>query len=1313
MDLRVQQTSKEKLMSDTSLYYSQSTKPTPEELGVVIDEEVKKAGEYNPLSKTAEQDRAVMLPEEVNSRVKKIQKDGPTNPAEFQEIEVLTEIERANAEKTSPEIMAEATAETTAIVSNLSRVESGKTTALFRESLLNQNLLNEENQLDDAAFDKITKEALVLLRMYNPNESIELFRDLESTQIDFKDSLLTAYSDLMESNRTTGVKSRIDLYKLMGDVFREMYGEGLSYNTQTPFDNIYTAFLPAGAGSISEETEKAIEKQLEVQLTPEVPDLAEGSIDFQDVKKADGMDKSRLVIDSVLNAYRIGNTSDGNEVNGRDLFANRINVYNAASQFIVKSLTDFTSGELDENTDYRYLAEMLNEMGVANIDTSREFSAGDVPIYLQQFEQALNILENNVSGLEKAYVDVTSPQKRYERLVGKYLGRTVGQSLTTGAQISSLIDDVLNNPDNYSRSKRLHILTTYVQASNVFASLLETEEKDTKFMNDLDALNRNILNPGNYTDQAQSVFQMFGANEDVMNGVREQHPVALEIMDKSISFWNDAYKRNYEMMVATLPENMQPDSPTAPNIMQVLSQAMPGWTFGNDIPWENMDQMNKLVMAETLIQAAAERNLSGTPDILNSLDGFFQRSFEIMDNDFLQMNAADKAMVLSTVHLMQYMLDSSNLASHPSKRKIVRDLVTGDATGAEREKRFRGLQLFSKRIKQGGGNLFASVDFAGVMADPFSAESQAALAQMHTLYVNEMQYLQGLIGSMYSGDIQFFAPPRSLFGEDGRIVSVEGSLDDLANAFADLGISFDKDDSDAVENLELSLMHIYGDQLTPEQKKQVDASKWNFSDENINVSLPMRVNALLSNAYFRRDLNTAYAALNKARSTRNIDFTFIDVLDLAGFKDQRPGVVKMDGVLDDTNTDDDDNTIYNTTKQEWTDPAPPRYKDQEEEWEMMVAPKKMRVLFQDYNGPTNVETDEQIENFQSLAIDLYNRQTGSDLVQDRMNERMRIHERGFFGEIGDAFADIVGSGPRTQEVNRFLREDLNRATYEAVDMSWAASSNVTTMLEQNFDATENPYLFRLAASIKIGGSKRGMTPEQFNENIVRPAIARVQQRYSSREVSYELFDLVQAEKNKRSPGPSPMDSKYYEDFMARYKPTLMDLHVAVMIELDENGGIGEGFRRGNRDYFGGGKDVSRLQSVDRYPDVRFDPPTVEMRQNRPAKTERSSSGAIYRADQNGKPIAGQDPISVYWVFDQNAQFILDNPTNKEHTSSVYLSRGGGGSRLKNWTEKELGRRLSTRTYEDPFDTPSLNPNTEYENFLERNPEYQGGGPTYD
>ena len=69
------------------------------------------------------------------------------------------------------------------------------------------------------------------------------------------------------------------------------------------------------------------------------------------------------------------------------------------------------------------------------------------------------------------------PAKMYQGLVTESMRRVFGDKVETYKDVVTLVNDVLINPDNYSRSQRINVLRTYGNAVDTFSGVYETQKK--------------------------------------------------------------------------------------------------------------------------------------------------------------------------------------------------------------------------------------------------------------------------------------------------------------------------------------------------------------------------------------------------------------------------------------------------------------------------------------------------------------------------------------------------------------------------------------------------------------------------------------------------------------------------------------------------------------------------------------------------------------------------------------------------------------------------------------------------------------------
>jgi len=1218
-------------MSDSSLYFAQSNKPTPEELGTQIDEEKRREGEYDPTSEGSFNTRNIVFPSVVNDRITQIEQDGPKTVGESDELLFVHALGKAEQDGVTPEIMSEEIKTTTAITTNLGRLENDKTTESFRDKVNNQQFENTDGEVMPEVFQTTATESIALLGIYSQGKNLgEGFEDLTVVQEAYARGLMDRYKELKaRKSNIEGTTKPIVMSEVMSEVFEEMFGQNLPTDIQTPFGSTTETFLPNGEGSLSEAAKNSIGVLRDVHKEEDVTDT--GDAPLYTTENIQSRDQVREAIDTVYRMYQEGGDVENSPLSGHEIMNNRIVTYENTGLLVSRALEEFESGTPSDEVDYQYLASMLNNMGITDIDISKPFSAADIPMYIEKLSKAQEVLSSDVDSLYEAKLDVVSPARRYERMVGRHVGAQVGKEFTTATEVNTLINDVLMNPGNYSDGARLKILTTYNMATEAFADILAQEEVDTKFVTDLDAFRRNRNMPSNATSAKNSVFMFFGADESARKGFVEGHPTMQTLATEAYEFWDKAYGEIFtKVLEETGQENVQ-----APSLMAVLQLADPNWTFGNDIPWDKIDDTNMAVLTEMLVQESSKRNLKDKPDILNSLDGYFQSSMEIMTDAeaYKALPIEQKIKVAKSVKLMTYLLDTGNLFDSPQKATVIRDLLTGNAPKEKIEKRMRAITLFARELKKGGGNIFASVDFAAIAKDPTSDEAMAVLAEMETVYTRSADRIQGYVGRLYKGsDLIAYAEPATMFGTQGKIYGGDAAVATLQSDLLSLGLTDNLDDKKEVEILRLTLQNGFGATLTKAQLEEVADYGYTSFGEN-QKAVTLMLNGLFRDPEERAIYNTAYAALNSTGER----FSIVDVLELAGFGTAKPGNVSNGSFTVDQNLPTGQTgliAIDNSKLPEAVENIPPL--ESEDEWKDKHEYDRVATLYSLYNGPTAVSTPEQQERFQKNARVLYAHSKGRDLDSDQFYRRVSGNEE-------------INTG-----MTKFFRDDLNRRTYEAVDVSWAGTPETTTILQGNFNVNNNPYLFKMAAAAKI-------KPEEFQKQL-NGIIEEVQRDYSSNELMIELYDKAMKLRGNRSLEGFGVLANF-EEFMRKFKPTLIDLNVEVLVRMEEL--LPESYTkaagyRPNIDRFGGGS-PDRLTTVRRYPDVRMSFNNGNRSLTGPARPD-GMNAALYRIDENGKRVG--EPINVAWAFTEDAKMIYDNPSDSTH-----FQMGGG---IKNWYAADLG-----------------------------------------
>ena len=69
------------------------------------------------------------------------------------------------------------------------------------------------------------------------------------------------------------------------------------------------------------------------------------------------------------------------------------------------------------------------------------------------------------------------PAKMYQGLVTESMRNVFGDKIETYKDVVTLVNDVLINPDNYSRSQRINVLRTYGNSVDTFSDVYETQKK--------------------------------------------------------------------------------------------------------------------------------------------------------------------------------------------------------------------------------------------------------------------------------------------------------------------------------------------------------------------------------------------------------------------------------------------------------------------------------------------------------------------------------------------------------------------------------------------------------------------------------------------------------------------------------------------------------------------------------------------------------------------------------------------------------------------------------------------------------------------
>lgn len=1242
-------------MSDSSLYFAQSNKPTPEELGTQIDEEKRREGEYDPTSEGSFNTRNIVFPSVVNDRITQIEQDGPKTVGESDELLFVHALGKAEQDGVTPEIMSEEIKTTTAITTNLGRLENDKTTESFRDKVNNQQFENTDGEVMPEVFQTAATESIALLGIYSQGKNLgEGFEDLTVVQEAYARGLMDRYQELKaRKNNIEGTTKPIVMSEVMSEVFEEMFGQNLPTDIQTPFGSTTETFLPNGEGSLSEAAKNSIGVLRDVHKEEDVTDT--GDAPLYTTENIQSRDQVRETIDAVYQMYQEGGDVENSPLSGHEIMNNRIATYENTNLLVSKAIEEFKSGTPSDEIDYQYLASMLNNMGITDIDISKPFSAADIPMYIEKLSKAQEVLSSDVDSLYEAKLDVVSPARRYERMVGRHVGAQVGKEFTTATEVNTLINDVLMNPGNYSDGARLKILTTYNMATEAFADILAQEEVDTKFVTDLDAFRRNRNMPSNATSAKNSVFMFFGADESARKGFVEGHPTMQTLATEAYEFWDKAYGEIFtKVLEETGIENVQ-----APSLMAVLQLADPNWTFGNDIPWDKIDDTNMMVLTEMLVQESSKRNLKDKPDILNSLDGYFQSSMEIMTDAeaYKALPIEEKIKVAKSVKLMTYLLDTGNLFDSPQKKTVIRDLLTGNAPKEQIEKRMRAITLFARELKKGGGNIFASVDFAAIAQDPTSDEAMAVLAEMETVYTRSVDRIQGYVGKLYKGsDLITYAKPATMFGTQGKIYAGDTAVETLQSDLLSLGLTDNLDDEKEVEILRLTLQNGFGANLTKAELQEVDSYGYTSFGEN-QKAVTLMLNGLFRNPEERAIYNTAYAALNSTGER----FSIVDVLELAGFGTAKHGDVTIGSNTVSQNVPPGKTGLIPTNHSELpkgVENIPPL--ESKDEWEDKDDFERVSTLYSLYNGPTAVSTPEQQEQFQRNAAVLYMHTTGNDIYEDNLKSRFPT----YIGKDEEG-NDVLRKGDDKEAkrtLDTFLNRQLDRRTYEAVDVSWAGSPETKTILQQNFNVSNNPYLFKMAAAAKI-------KPEEFQEQL-NGIIEEVQRDYSSNELMIELYDKAMEARQELGFIDYFHADVGLEPFMRKFKPTLLDLNVEVLVRMEEL--LPESYTqaagyRPNIDRFGGGSpDI--LTTVRRYPDVKMSFNGGNRSLTGPARPD-GMNAALYRIDANGKRVG--EPINVAWAFTEEAKVVYDNPTWLDRD----IKHSHQGSRNR-WGRNDLGRLLA-------------------------------------
>ena len=812
------------------------------------------------------------------------------------------------------------------------------------------------------------------------------------------------------------------------------------------------------------------------------------------------------------------------------------------------------------SSDYQYVASLLNEMGLTSIDTSRPFSERDVPIYLAAFEEAESILVQDINKWTNTYERLTDPRKIYDNIMMERMGDLVGHEFKNITEVNMLIYDVLNNPDNYDDASATAILSKWNYFQEATTKALDYQQTTADYLIMQRDIENSLRNPGQATAEGKNPTVFFNAPNKFRESLQEGDTTALQIEDTLLRHYGERWTNTFNGIMSEVDPDFDPTQ--SPTFAQVMGYGEGGWRMGDQIPWENMDQTSKTVMARMLVEGTVDNPLPGgvlsvpLKAIQTSLTNAYSKLAQ--GGDIAQMSVVDQAEIISAMNLTSHLIRSAEMTGQTNTRRTTRQLLAGGD-----EEKYLSLVAMHKIFV--GGMVDTGVeliDYAELMGDKPPEEIANILAQRMQVDFEAIDAFYDYTSNLFLGTPlpDFSYGRESIFSLNRE----EKMGADFTAMLSKAGLSFPTDLQ--------GLKDLY-EELRPYHMIDYEAGEtnWFFDADEDQLTDAIRETLYYATAdpetrRLLETVTTAYVSSQKDGSLLDIGNLFkLGNLHVATEKRVAIGSYSIsNGPFGAQELRDMRDLIQDEEiEAPWghDDPAM---------WENLDDRGKMGVHITKWNGPRDAWGGND-PNYIAHMNTVYMERNAdspeySGLTLAQSKEKAQQEWQG----VAYATPNTMTTGV----INRWEAEFKSKEVYQATCTGWIKDNPaIRDMLVQNFG---------IEGSGQVMHTQYGMTPEEYTA-AMNDVVDSVITDYSSTDVWDQLRAAGRRHQQQRG---FFTDNWSWEKVQYTYAPNLVDLHCECLARFDETySGRNKDESRANAVNLGG---TNKIPGIRKYPNVSLE-----------------------------------------------------------------------------------------------------------------------------
>ena len=1117
-----------------------------------IGKQFKGMFEFNIESPSFLEAVAESFPAPVVDLVSVIMERGPENPEEEDLMNLIMNWGQIEHDGVSPELMENTRREAQIRTQNVSRSNARRKIDEWKGSFQTRTILNEDGSIDRRALRNASMDLLKgfvdvlqedqledgfapLLEwaFSNTEEWVNQYGralaniDPELAENAIVEIIARQFAESVEGSFNEQVERRNglisaeaqpapDIYRVMETMFNEIYGGTYEGElVQTPFDDTTIPYKPNGWELLSEEAQSSITAQVIREKAPQP------ALPMWGLKGLQARDLQREGLDKLLDAYDRRRQIAGT---GVERITNEYFLTDQTKNVVDQALAELKSGELSPETDYQYIALVLNKMGLANIDTTVPFGAGDVEGYITALTKAQSVLDKEFSILEDTYYNLVDPRFMYNKLMMDAMGDKLRMKFNNIEEVNALVYDVIKNPNNYDRGSRMGILTTYNLANNLFSDLETEEEEDTKWRIELGDLRTSALGTkGNLTKLGRTPMGvLFDSSAELRRAVMDdEHPVAVQMQEEAFMYFEEKFAENYAgIMEATDPE-WTPEKNGMPTFRQVLG---PNFVIGGTVNWQGMPQHTRAALASTFIKSHVDTSPDKMSSALKGLQAHMIKNIGRVQSgdELVNMPKEDQVEAFATFNMAHWLLqDTKRFGLNTKSRALIKELLVGE--GPNKHQKFLAMKAWSTVASKlaGPDTLVELIDVGALMAAEDPAEMQLILNDRLNLPKRTANILYNYIGKTYTAPEEtanLASGANSFYNVNRKTLDITKWDDELKRC--NLAIPSEDDDNaeEDIRNMYYELKAIC--RLPEDVAKEIEETTWmwisvdpgyNEYKEGIRKIIYQQT----ENAATRRLLGT----LNSAWVTSmppSMKLSPVELFELADVHTTNEGYVPTNkGHYITAGRNGDQDGLIDAMERSDTIPRPATITPKQ--WEDTDPSERLTMSFNNFAGNTD-PTKRPIHWEKSLGQ-----------ANEAMWRATFPDEEYTYSEARNSeFASI-----RNKAI-AFEKNVAKDSGYTIMDNSWMKSPQVRATLKTNFNPTQ---LKHIQAAL-IEASPRGTTEAEV-QVIFDELIDGVIRDYSSGETSAAQLRLARR------------DRLSLEGSIKAYKPTLLDLHCEVYARLHE------------------------------------------------------------------------------------------------------------------------------------------------------------------